>query len=71
MDTPFVAVISVVRPHRGTLPRMRVPDRTHRRDHRRHEVVSALTMAGQSTVWNGSASQRILVSPLEWQLRLT
>lgn len=36
-----------------------------------HEVVSALADAGQPTVWNGSASRRILVSPLEWQRRLT
>jgi hypothetical protein len=35
-----------------------------------HEVVSAMTVIGQSTVWNGSARQCILVSPLEWQLRL-
>jgi hypothetical protein len=35
-----------------------------------HEVVEALTAAGAPTVWDGSASRRILVSPLEWRLRL-
>lgn len=35
-----------------------------------HAVVAALTAAGAPTVWNGSARTRILVSPLEWRLRL-
>jgi hypothetical protein len=35
-----------------------------------HEVVAAMTAANLSTEWNGTAAQRILVSPLTWQLRL-
>jgi len=34
------------------------------------EVVTALNSAGAPTVWNGRANTRILVSPLEWCLRL-
>lgn len=32
------------------------------------EVVTALHAVGATTVWNGRADTRILVSPLEWQL---
>jgi len=35
-----------------------------------HEVVTALNSVGAPTVWNGRANTRILVSPLEWRLRL-
>lgn len=35
-----------------------------------HEVVAALTAANLPTEWNGTAAQRILVTPLNWQLRL-
>ena len=34
------------------------------------EVVDTLTAADLPTTWDGTADQRILVSPLNWQLRL-
>lgn len=34
------------------------------------EVVVALAAAGAPTVWDGSARRRILVSPLEWRVRI-
>lgn len=36
-----------------------------------HEVVAALREVGATTVWNGRSDTRILVSPLEWQVRLS
>jgi hypothetical protein len=35
------------------------------------EVAAALTAAGVGVEWNGSADQRIHLTPLNWQLRLT
>jgi hypothetical protein len=35
------------------------------------EVVKALTSVGAAVEWNGSVDKRILVRPLDWQLRLS
>lgn len=35
-----------------------------------HAVVAALAAANLPTEWDGTAGQRILVSPLNWQLRI-
>ncbi|GAA0905185.1 DUF6891 domain-containing protein [Streptomyces thermoalcalitolerans] len=36
-----------------------------------HEVVSALTASGLSTLWDGSPDEAIMVKPLTWHKRPT